>query len=95
MKSWQFFCREPRLVTLTKTGAGLGFNIVGGDGSDGIFISYILTGGTADLSGELHRGDKILSVSIVQPFFQTQQYRYGVVAHTRINRCPRNLAHTF
>ena len=63
LNDWVLICREPRLVTLTKTGTGLGFNIVGGDGSDGIFISYILTGGTADLSGELHRGDKILSVS--------------------------------
>nr|CAB3238213.1 disks large homolog 2 [Phallusia mammillata] len=55
--------REERVVTLQKTGGGLGFNIVGGDGAEGIFISYILTGGTADLSGELHRGDQILSVN--------------------------------
>ncbi|XP_078488820.1 disks large homolog 1 isoform X1 [Ciona intestinalis] len=55
--------RESRFVTLNKTGVGLGFNIVGGDGSEGIFISYILAGGTADVSGELFRGDQLLSVN--------------------------------
>uniref|UniRef100_F6PLQ2 Uncharacterized protein n=1 Tax=Ciona intestinalis TaxID=7719 RepID=F6PLQ2_CIOIN len=55
--------REVRFVTLNKTGVGLGFNIVGGDGSEGIFISYILAGGTADVSGELFRGDQLLSVN--------------------------------
>lgn len=57
------FFREPRTAVLLRTGAGLGFNIVGGDGNDGIYISHIMPGGTADLSGELHRGDQILSVS--------------------------------
>ena len=42
---------------------GLGFNIVGGEGGEGIFISFILTGGAADLSGELKKGDQILSVN--------------------------------
>uniref|UniRef100_H2ZDL8 Uncharacterized protein n=1 Tax=Ciona savignyi TaxID=51511 RepID=H2ZDL8_CIOSA len=55
--------REPRVVSLNKTGCGLGFNIVGGDGSEGIYISYILAGGTADVSGELYRGDQLLSVN--------------------------------
>lgn len=41
---------------------GLGFNIVGGEDGEGIFISFILAGGPADLSGELHKGDQILSV---------------------------------
>uniref|UniRef100_H2ZDM3 Uncharacterized protein n=1 Tax=Ciona savignyi TaxID=51511 RepID=H2ZDM3_CIOSA len=54
---------EPRVVSLNKTGCGLGFNIVGGDGSEGIYISYILAGGTADVSGELYRGDQLLSVN--------------------------------
>ena len=54
------------MVTLNKIGPGLGFNIVGGEGGEGIYISYILTGGTADLSGELHKGDQILSVSKVK-----------------------------
>ncbi len=41
---------------------GLGFNIVGGEDGEGIFISFILAGGPADLSGELRKGDQILSV---------------------------------
>ena len=42
--------------------SGLGFNIVGGEDGEGIFISFILAGGPADLSGELRRGDQILTV---------------------------------
>ncbi|OQR71399.1 disks large 1 tumor suppressor protein-like, partial [Tropilaelaps mercedesae] len=42
---------------------GLGFNIVGGEDGEGIFISYILGGGAADLSGQLRRGDQILAVN--------------------------------
>jgi hypothetical protein len=55
--------REPRRVSLHKGPQGLGFNIVGGEGGEGIFISFILTGGAADLSGELKKGDQILSVN--------------------------------
>lgn len=54
---------EPRLVCLRKGSQGLGFNIVGGVGGDGIFVSFILTGGAADLDGELRKGDQILSVN--------------------------------
>lgn len=52
-----------RTVVLQKGGSGLGFNIVGGEDGEGIFISFILAGGPADLSGELRRGDQILSVN--------------------------------
>lgn len=55
--------REPRKVLLHKGSTGLGFNIVGGEDGEGIFVSFILAGGPADLSGELRRGDRILSVS--------------------------------
>ncbi|XP_060524064.1 disks large 1 tumor suppressor protein isoform X4 [Cylas formicarius] len=55
--------REVRTVTLQKGNSGLGFNIVGGEDGEGIFISFILAGGPADLSGELKRGDQILSVN--------------------------------
>lgn len=55
--------REPRKVVLHKGSTGLGFNIVGGEDGEGIFVSFILAGGPADLSGELKRGDQILSVS--------------------------------
>ncbi|XP_063344467.1 disks large homolog 2 isoform X7 [Pelmatolapia mariae] len=55
--------REPRKVVLHKSSTGLGFNIVGGEDGEGIFVSFILAGGPADLSGELRRGDQILSVN--------------------------------
>lgn len=63
--------REPRSIALNKSpsgapgssGGGLGFNIVGGEEGEGIFVSFILAGGPADSSGELKRGDQILSVN--------------------------------
>ena len=45
--------RQPRNVSLTKGPAGLGFNIVGGEDGEGIFISFILAGGPADVSGQV------------------------------------------
>lgn len=57
--------REPRSLTLHKGDGGLGFNIVGGEDGEGIFISFILAGGPADQSGQLHRGDQIVSVNSV------------------------------
>lgn len=50
-------------MVLSKGNTGLGFNIVGGEDGEGIFVSFILAGGPADLSGELRRGDQILSVN--------------------------------
>ncbi|XP_024081695.1 disks large 1 tumor suppressor protein isoform X4 [Cimex lectularius] len=55
--------REPRTIVLNKGNSGLGFNIVGGEDGEGIFVSYILAGGPADLAGDLKRGDQILSVN--------------------------------
>ncbi|KAJ3595453.1 hypothetical protein NHX12_004756 [Muraenolepis orangiensis] len=55
--------RDPRKVVLHRGTTGLGFNIVGGEDGEGIFISFILAGGPADLSGELRRGDRLLSVN--------------------------------
>uniref|UniRef100_A0A4X1U1A3 Disks large homolog 1 n=1 Tax=Sus scrofa TaxID=9823 RepID=A0A4X1U1A3_PIG len=57
--------REPRKVILHRGSTGLGFNIVGGEDGEGIFISFILAGGPADLSGELRKGDRIISVNSV------------------------------
>lgn len=57
------FYRDVRTVTLQKGTQGLGFNIVGGEDGEGIFISFILAGGPADQSGDLKRGDQILSVN--------------------------------
>ncbi|XP_044147479.1 disks large homolog 1 isoform X2 [Bufo gargarizans] len=55
--------REPRKIILFRGSTGLGFNIVGGEDGEGIFISFILAGGPADLSGELRKGDRIVSVN--------------------------------
>ncbi|KAK3095808.1 hypothetical protein FSP39_019465 [Pinctada imbricata] len=55
--------REPRKIILKKGSTGLGFNIVGGENGEGIFVSFILAGAPADLGGELRRGDQILSVN--------------------------------
>ncbi|XP_017553610.1 disks large homolog 1 isoform X18 [Pygocentrus nattereri] len=55
--------REPRKVVLHRGSTGLGFNIVGGEDGEGIFISFILAGGPADLCGELRKGDRIISVN--------------------------------
>lgn len=55
--------RDPRKIILKKGSTGLGFNIVGGENGEGIFVSFILAGAPADLSGELRRGDQILSVN--------------------------------
>nr|XP_029710447.1 disks large 1 tumor suppressor protein-like isoform X6 [Aedes albopictus] len=55
--------REPRTIVIQKGPSGLGFNIVGGEDGQGIFVSYVLAGGAADLGGELKRGDQLLSVN--------------------------------
>jgi len=57
-----FVDREMRKVIIRKSGSGLGFNIVGGEGGEGIYVSYILPGGAADIGGQLRRGDQLLSV---------------------------------
>ena len=41
---------------------GLGFNIIGGEGNTGIFVSYISPGSVADKSNQLKPGDQILKV---------------------------------
>merc|ERR1719512_443975 len=62
----RLFSREAREVILHKQGGGLGFNIVGGEDGEGIFISFILAGVPADQSGQIRRGDQILSVNGVE-----------------------------
>ncbi|XP_064879930.1 disks large homolog 2 isoform X8 [Oncorhynchus nerka] len=64
-ESQHFQLRDPRRMVLHKGSTGLGFNIVGGEDGEGIFVSFILAGGPADLSGELRRGDQILSVNSI------------------------------
>lgn len=49
---------------------GLGFSIAGGIGSqhipgdDGIFITRIIPGGTAEIEGQLAVGDRLIAVSV-------------------------------
>lgn len=45
----------PRTVALNKGMQGLGFNIVGGEEGEPIYISYVLPGGVADLSGNVRK----------------------------------------
>ncbi|MEQ2182244.1 Disks large 4, partial [Goodea atripinnis] len=67
------YSREPRRVCIQRGSTGLGFNIVGGEDGEGIFISFILAGGPADLSGELRKGDQILSVNGVDLRYATHE----------------------
>ncbi|XP_075159300.1 MAGUK family member discs large 1 isoform X6 [Haematobia irritans] len=57
--------RESRTITIQKGPQGLGFNIVGGEDGQGIYVSFVLAGGPADLGGELKRGDQLLSCNDV------------------------------
>lgn len=66
--------REPRKVVLHRGSTGLGFNIVGGEDGEGIFISFILAGGPADLSGELRKGDRIISVGFLLLLFKQRKF---------------------
>ena len=55
---------EPRMVMLRKGEAGLGFNIVGGENTEPIYISYVMPGGVADLSGNVRRVSIILTTRL-------------------------------
>jgi len=56
-------------IELVKGGKGLGFSIAGGIGSqhipgdDGIFITRIIPGGTAEIEGQLAVGDRLIAVN--------------------------------
>ena len=65
-----------RVVRLNRGPTGLGFNIVGGEDNEGIFVSFILPGGVADLSGQVQRGDQIISVRIT--FYLCSLFKSGV-----------------
>uniref|UniRef100_A0A8C6K711 Uncharacterized protein n=1 Tax=Melopsittacus undulatus TaxID=13146 RepID=A0A8C6K711_MELUD len=71
---------EPRKIILHKGSTGLGFNIVGGEDGEGIFVSFILAGGPADLSGELQRGDQILSVNGIDLRGATHEQTVTIIA---------------
>lgn len=55
---------EPRIVTLRKSEGGLGFNIVGGEDYEPIYVSHVLTGGVADLSGNVRKVKKFFFILI-------------------------------
>uniref|UniRef100_A0A8C6K1X0 Uncharacterized protein n=1 Tax=Melopsittacus undulatus TaxID=13146 RepID=A0A8C6K1X0_MELUD len=74
------YTREPRKIILHKGSTGLGFNIVGGEDGEGIFVSFILAGGPADLSGELQRGDQILSVNGIDLRGATHEQTVTIIA---------------
>lgn len=54
---------EPRVVMLKKGDQGLGFNIVGGEDGEPIYVSHVLPGGVADLSSNVRKGDVLLQVN--------------------------------
>ncbi|KAI4874079.1 hypothetical protein NFI96_030349 [Prochilodus magdalenae] len=92
--------REPRKVVLHRGSTGLGFNIVGGEDGEGIFISFILAGGPADLSGELRKGDRLVSVNGVDLRSATHEQAAAtlknagqtvtIVAHYRPEEAPHS-----
>lgn len=55
-----------RRVLLRRGTNGFGFHIIGDENEQGIFISSIQSGGAADKSGELRKGDRILSVNNIE-----------------------------
>jgi len=57
-----FYCREHQ-VTLRRGPNGFGFNIIYDDKDPGIYVSFIPPNSPAAKSGELRRGDQILSVN--------------------------------
>jgi len=56
-------------VSIKKGSSGLGFNIIGGEDNEGIFVSFVLAGGPADITADLRRGDRLLSVSLLSVLF--------------------------
>ena len=79
----RLFPREPRAINLVKGPAGLGFNIVGGEDAEGIFISFILAGSPADTCGQLRRGDQILSVNEVDLRYDTNYKKVALVLRNK------------
>ncbi|CAJ0945189.1 unnamed protein product, partial [Mesorhabditis belari] len=53
----------PRNVQLVRGAHGLGFNIIGGEDGEPIYISNVHGGGVADQSGNVFKGDVLLKVN--------------------------------
>lgn len=83
-------------MVLHRGATGLGFNIVGGEDGEGIFISFILAGGPADLSGELRKGDRLVSVGAppIKPSRTLIGSNKQVMFHLQVNGVDlRNATH--
>ncbi|XP_043233355.1 protein lin-7 homolog C-like [Amphibalanus amphitrite] len=54
---------HPRLIRLSRTEHGFGFNIAGGEGPDApVLVSRVLASGAAERQGGLRRGDQLITV---------------------------------
>ncbi|EDW51380.1 GM13076, partial [Drosophila sechellia] len=69
---------------------GLGFNIVGGEDGQGIYVSFILAGGPADLGSELKRGDQLLSVNNVNLTHATHEEAAQALKQSTLDRKKKN-----
>ena len=55
---------HPRLIRLSRTELGFGFNIAGGEGAGSpVLVSRVLPGGAAQRQGGLRRGDQVITVN--------------------------------
>uniref|UniRef100_A0AC35EUN7 Uncharacterized protein n=1 Tax=Panagrolaimus sp. PS1159 TaxID=55785 RepID=A0AC35EUN7_9BILA len=76
---------QPRVVTLRKGDGGLGFNIVGGEDGEPVYVSHVLPGGVADLSGNVRKGDVLLQVNDVD--LRSSTHNHAALA---LKNCPPN-----
>uniref|UniRef100_A0AC34FM81 PDZ domain-containing protein n=1 Tax=Panagrolaimus sp. ES5 TaxID=591445 RepID=A0AC34FM81_9BILA len=76
---------QPRVVTLRKGDGGLGFNIVGGEDGEPVYVSHVLPGGVADLSGNVRKGDVLLQVNDVD--LRNSTHNHAALA---LKNCPPN-----
>uniref|UniRef100_A0A915EKW2 Uncharacterized protein n=1 Tax=Ditylenchus dipsaci TaxID=166011 RepID=A0A915EKW2_9BILA len=81
--------KAPRMVTLRKSEGGLGFNIVGGEDGEPIYVSHVLPGGVADLSGSVKKGDVLLRVGDID----LQGASHGQAALTLKSIPPNSYVH--
>ncbi|KAL3123145.1 hypothetical protein niasHT_005078 [Heterodera trifolii] len=57
--------RQPRWVAIRKGEMGFGFNIVGGEDGEPVYITRVAPGGAADQTGNIRMGDVLLRVNDV------------------------------
>ena len=76
---------QGRTVVLRKGDGGLGFNIVGGEDGEPVYVSHVLPGGVADLSGTVRKGDVLLQVNDVD--LRSASHNQAALA---LKNCPPN-----